>query len=78
MTITEMDTPVLADQVVQTDLWATNGTVNALAIAGGIIYLGGNFTQVGPAIGCAVAIDPSTGAALHPYPLVNGHVYAFA
>src|SRR5262245_15308190 len=36
-------------QAVDTTLWVTNGTVNAVLRSGNTIYLGGGFTQLGPA-----------------------------
>jgi hypothetical protein len=35
----------------------TNGEVNAIVPAGDKIYIGGNFTQVGPYTGGGVPID---------------------
>src|SRR4051794_4707599 len=37
-------------------LWVTNGSVFSVVRAGGTIYLGGTFTQVGPATGGCVPI----------------------
>jgi hypothetical protein len=67
--------PALA-QTIDTTLWVTNGAVNALARDGGTLYVGGSFTQVGPATGGFVAIDSTTGVAHQPYPLVVGSVNA--
>jgi hypothetical protein len=65
-------------QPVDTTLWVTNGTVYSIVRDGGTIYIGGNFTQVGPAIGGAVTIDAGTGAARQPHPDVAGNVHAVA
>ena len=65
-------------QTVDTTLWVTNGPVRTVVRDGGTIYIGGSFTHVGPAIGCGVALDASTGAAQQPYPKVVGGVYAVA
>ncbi len=60
-----------------TDLWVANGNVLAMVAAGGTIYIGGNFTQVGPATGSAVPLDAATGLPLG-LPLVAGTVNAVA
>jgi len=44
--------------------YVTNGEVKAIAHAGGITYIGGAFTEVGPATGPGVGINESTGADL--------------
>lgn len=64
-------------QTIRTDLYATNGTVNAVVASGTSIYIGGSFSQVGPATGGAAPIDISTGALLG-FPRVNGTVLALA
>ena len=66
-------------QTIDSTFWSTNGPVYALARDGGTIYVGGAFTYVGPSTGCAAALDAGTGAALAPYPRVEGtRVYAVA
>jgi hypothetical protein len=60
--------------VLQQNLWVTDGTVNAIAQSNSVIYIGGSFTQVGPPIGAAAAIDPASGAVLQPWPRVVGTV----
>jgi hypothetical protein len=65
-------------QTVDTTLWVTNGSVSALVRDGGTIYIGGAFSQVGPATGGGLAIDASTGAAQQPYPKAAGGVFAVA
>ena len=42
--------------------WVTNGDVNSVFQAGGRIYLGGDFDQVGPGTGSGVPLDPTSGA----------------
>jgi hypothetical protein len=44
--------------------YVTNGEVKAIAHAGSITYIGGAFTEVGPATGPGVGINESTGADL--------------
>ena len=58
---------VAGAQSVRADLWSTNGTVAAIAKAGDVVYIGGQFGYVGPPTGFAAAIDANTGAVLHPY-----------
>ena len=65
-------------QVVQQNLWVANGQVNTIATSNNIVYLGGTFTQVGPATGAAVAIDASTGSPIQPCPMLVGTVKAVA
>ncbi|HET9233879.1 MAG TPA: hypothetical protein VFP10_07050, partial [Candidatus Eisenbacteria bacterium] len=38
-------------QTVDPNLWVTNGPVSSVVHDGGTIYIGGNFTRVGPATG---------------------------
>jgi Domain of unknown function (DUF5122) beta-propeller len=54
--------------------WVTNGQVLAIEPAGSTTYIGGQFTQVGPATGCGVPISTSTGSALDDYDWINGTV----
>jgi hypothetical protein len=56
------------------ETWVTNGPVYAVAQAGGRIYLGGAFTQVGPNTGFGVRLDTASGAWTSG-PKVNGPVY---
>ena len=64
------DTPVQAAYV-------TNGFVNAIVIDGATTYLGGSFSQIGPATGYGAPFDASTGA-VGPYPSVNASISAVA
>ena len=56
------------------DFYVTNGAVNATALspAGDVLYIGGQFTYVGPMIGSWAAIDNATGQPVAPLPLVGG------
>jgi hypothetical protein len=65
-------------QEVRTDLYVTNGDVFAVAEAGGVIYIGGQFTEVGRATGGGVPIDITSGALPAAFPKVTGTVYAVA
>ena len=62
-------------QIIDTTLWVTNGTVNAIVHDGTTIYIGGSFTQVGPATGSAVPLDATTGQPI-AIPKVAGLVNA--
>jgi len=59
--------------------YATNGTVYAVAVGpDGTTYIGGNFTQVGPATGGWAPIDAGAGALPPSFPKVAGVVSALA
>lgn len=71
---------------VRPDLWATNGPVYAIAVdaEAGLLYLGGDFTEVGPADPLAprvartrlAAFDLDSGAVTGWDPSADGAVYA--
>lgn len=63
-------------QVVREDLPIANGTVNAIAVDGSTMYLGGSFSAVGPTTGSGVPIDAFTGTAVPGFPRVTGQVNA--
>ncbi len=65
-------------QTVDTAVLGTNGPVNIIVNDGGTIYIGGDFTSIGPLTGGGVAIDASTGAVHRPYPQVAGAVNVVA
>lgn len=56
--------------------WITNGPVDAIAESGDRIYLGGEFTYVGPRTGSCVPIDASSGSAMPSFPEINERVEA--
>ena len=58
--------------------WVTNGPVYAVARVGTTIYLGGDFTYVGPPTGSWVALDASSGTRDASWPVFNGPVSAIA
>ena len=56
--------------------WVTDGAVRAIVHTANTIYIGGDFTYVGPNTGSGVPINTSTGAALSTFPRVNGEIRA--
>ncbi|MEA2423699.1 MAG: trimeric autotransporter adhesin [Thermoleophilaceae bacterium] len=56
--------------------WTTDQPVHALTIAQNHVYLGGNFTRIGPVTGGAVALDATSAAYDAHFPFVLGRVYA--
>ena len=65
-------------QSVRTDLPLTNGMVNALLFSGGKLYLGGNFTNIGPATGAGVPVDTTSAQVIAGFPTVAGTINAVA
>src|SRR2546426_1486999 len=63
-------------QTIDENLWVTNGPVRAVVRDGGTIYIGGDFTQVGPATGGGVPLDAASGALPPSFPKVVGVVFA--
>ncbi len=74
-------TPINAPR---TNLWYTDGPVYALVETNGVLYLGGDFSQIGPSPAqmiprvCAAAIDEASGTATQWNPNCQGPVWAFA
>jgi len=58
------------------ETWVTNGSVHAIVRTPDTVYIGGEFTHVGPVTGGGVPLDASTGAPVATFPRVNGTVYA--
>src|SRR4051794_6984377 len=54
----------------------TNGAVDASAISGSTLYIGGAFSEVGPDTGAFASIDRSTGSATPPLSPIIGSVRA--
>jgi hypothetical protein len=55
-------------QSIREQFWIPNGPVNAVAVAGNVVYIGGEFSRIGPPAGGFVAIDTGTGNVVSPYP----------
>jgi len=64
-------------QGLQSNLGVTDGPVYAETTSGNTLYVGGNFSRVGPATGGWAQVD-SLGNLLSPVPLVQGDVYCSA
>src|SRR5262249_11795339 len=64
-------------QPLRDDFWVTNGSVEAVAVDNGIVYLGGSFSRVGPAIGGAARVG-AAGNGLPPPPPGTGQVRGIA
>jgi hypothetical protein len=67
----------VAAQSIQDNFWITDGSVRTILPVGNLIYIGGDFTYVGPFTGNGAAVDATTGQSLG-LPRVNGQVYAIA
>jgi hypothetical protein len=63
-------------QVLRDDLWVTNGGVYASTVVGNTLYLGGNFSRVGPATGGLMPVHSTTGSPLQAPLLVDGTIKA--
>lgn len=63
-------------QVWRDEFWVAGGKINDLAVANGAVYLGGDFTRVGPRTGSFLRLDSTTGALTPPLFRVTGDVYA--
>ena len=71
--------PLLAQplsSVPRQDVWVTDGTVNAVAVTNDSVFIGGDFTYVGPWTGGGVPLDDNTMQPVENYPRVNGSVHA--
>jgi len=67
---------VPAAQVLRDDLWVTNGGVYASTVVGNTLYLGGNFSRVGPATGGLMPVHATTGSPLQAPLLADGTIKA--
>src|SRR5439155_25357804 len=59
--------PPAPAQVLQPDLWVVDGSVDAIAATDSVVYLGGQFSRVGPPTGSWVRVRQSTGTPIQPY-----------
>ena len=58
------------------NFWTIDGPVLSVLETNGFVYVGGQFTNVGPFTGGAAALDATTGTLLPNFPVVNGTVAA--
>jgi trimeric autotransporter adhesin len=65
-------------QVVDSALWGTDGSVEAVARSGNSIYIGGAFSLVGPSTGGGVPVSNSNGEPIRPFPAVTGYIFSVA
>ena len=63
-------------QLVQEQLWGTDGTVTTIARSGSTVYVGGAFRMAGPVSGGGVTVSGSDGNTVAPLPRVAGVVQA--
>ena len=68
--------PAAIAQSLQSDLYVANGAVNAMAVSGNTLYIGGSFTSVGPPTGSGAALDVASGTPNLALPKILGKVYA--
>jgi hypothetical protein len=61
-------------QTVNPKLWVPNGQVRAMVKSGATVYIGGDFSYVGPVTGPGVLLDPSSGNILPNSPFVSGPI----
>ena len=63
---------VPAASAVPSSLWETNGQVEEVVESGGTVYLGGQFSYLGPHTGSGVALSSESGAVDSRFPHVDG------
>ena len=73
-----LDPPKPDVYTAQDNYWITDSNVFSLAESGTTLFLGGDFTYVGPYTGSGPVVDSTTGARGTDWPKINGIVYATA
>src|SRR5439155_13583424 len=76
--VTQLGVGSPAAQSLNTNLHVTDGTVRAVAVAGGLVYVGGTFERVGPATGGGAPISLQDAGTIGTPPPVAGTVNAVA
>lgn len=61
-------------QELDTTMWVTNGTAGAFLRVGNKLYVGGEFTSVGPNHGGGAVLDAATAKINSSFPRINGRV----
>ena len=69
--------PNAVGQTVDPNLPVTDGQVRAMVRSGNTLFIGGDFSRVGPATGCLVPIDAASAVPLS-LPMVAGEVHEVA
>ncbi len=69
----QVDTPI---PLLRDTLWATNGTVSAVAQEAGTLYIGGSFSYVGPPTGSFAVLPDNTISPDTSFPRVEGAIFA--
>src|SRR5712664_3143314 len=59
-------------QTIRPEYYVTNGPVRALTLSGGTLYVGGSFSQVGPATGPGLPLGSADGRPLAGFPKIAG------
>src|SRR5499427_4171465 len=59
---------------VQRDFWVPNSMVRTAVLDGNTLYVGGDFTRIGPVTGCGVPLDTGSGAPAAGFPVIVGDV----
>lgn len=71
---TILSCPVARAQSLDPYTWGTDGPVNAIASANGVVYVGGDFHYVGPNVDQLAMLDANTGALRPGMPAIDGAI----
>jgi len=63
-------------QALRANFPVTDGTINAFLLSGNTLYVGGEFTRVGPRTGSGVPLATASATPETGFPAVEGSVYA--
>ena len=61
-------------QSVRRDFWVPNSMVRTAVLDGPTLYIGGDFTRIGPVTGCGVPLDVGSGVPVTGFPIIAGDV----
>ena len=76
--LTALESPAQPSSVPLASFWRTDGPVYAVTAHSNTVYVGGQFTYVGPHTGGAGVVDSTSAAAKPGFPVVSGAVYSAA
>ncbi|NVO02900.1 MAG: T9SS type A sorting domain-containing protein [Bacteroidetes bacterium] len=65
-------------QILDTNMWVTNGPVYSIAVDSNYTYVGGEFNYIGPCTGAGAKISTTDDSFQNGYPKVNGLIWAVA